>query len=269
MLLDAAMGTALHSRGLPQSALPEEWVLARADEVRAVHADHAAAGAELLLTCTFNLAAPRLEARLDERAIARVAAAAVRLAREASPRATIAGALGPTLLGGPGRTTSVAELGARYRAAAEALAAAGADLLWLESQLALEEARAGLEAALTTGLPTAVTFTFREVDGTLCAFDGTAAEACLAAAAADGAFSAGANCVFPGPALTALARWAEGTLPVPLALKPSPGLPGAIRAPEAFASAVAPALGGPATLAGACCGGTGAHLRALLGAFPG
>ncbi|HVI93752.1 MAG TPA: homocysteine S-methyltransferase family protein [Anaeromyxobacter sp.] len=262
-LLDAAMGTSLRARGLPQDALPEEWVLARPDEVRAVHAEHAAAGAAVLLTCTFNLAAPRLEARLDPAAIARVAPAAVRLAREAAPGAVVAGGLGPTLLAAPGRTADGAALRARYLAAAEALAAAGADALWIESQLAPDEARAALSAARATGLPAAVTFTFRELGPALRAFDGTPAEACLAAAAADGAFAAGASCVFPGPALTALARWAKDALPVPLALKPSPGLPGAVAAPDAFAVALAPALLGSETLAGACCGGTGAHLRAL------
>ena len=49
-LLDAAMGTALQARGLPPQALPEEWILPRPEEIAAVHAAHASAGARVLLT---------------------------------------------------------------------------------------------------------------------------------------------------------------------------------------------------------------------------
>ncbi|HSN89777.1 MAG TPA: homocysteine S-methyltransferase family protein, partial [Anaeromyxobacteraceae bacterium] len=96
LLLDGAMGTALIARGLPPGAFPEEWALERPEEVAAVHAAHAAAGAGLVLTCTFNAAAPRLEARLDPARIEAACAAAVRLARGAAPGALVAGALGPT-----------------------------------------------------------------------------------------------------------------------------------------------------------------------------
>jgi 5-methyltetrahydrofolate--homocysteine methyltransferase len=265
-LLDGAMGTALLAAGLPAGALPEEWLLSRPEAIGAVHAAHAAAGAELVLTCTFNLAAPRLEPRLDPGARRRAAAAAPRLARAAAPTARVAGALGPSGLAGPGRRLPAAEVAERYARAGGELAAAGVDLLWLESQHDAREAELALLAARATGLPVAITFVLREDADRLVAPDGAPAEPLLLAAEALGAVATGVNCVFPGPGLDALAAWAAATLRIPLALKPSPGLPGQVLPPERFARALSRALP-HAGLAGGCCGATGEHLAALAGAW--
>ncbi|HEY6100852.1 MAG TPA: homocysteine S-methyltransferase family protein [Anaeromyxobacter sp.] len=262
-LLDGAMGTALIGRGLPQGGLPEEWLLTRPEEVAAVHAEHAEAGASVLLTCTFNCAAPRLEARLGGSPVEELCGRAARLARSAAPPGVlVAGAVGPTGLHGKGAAPRE-EILVRYRRALAALAEAGVDLLWIESQWDLPEALAALEAARAVGLPTAVTFGFPEAGGSFRAPDGTPAEACLLAVEASGASGAGVNCVAPGPALTALASWAAGRQRVPFVAKPSPGLPGAVLDPDAFAGALSPAFAAGLRIAGGCCGATGRHLRAL------
>jgi 5-methyltetrahydrofolate--homocysteine methyltransferase len=263
-LLDGAMGTALLARGLPADALPEEWLLDRPDEVAAVHREHAGAGARVLLTCTFNVAAPRLAARLGEGRAEALCRAAVRLARSASPDALVAGAVGPTGLSpplGPGEDPGV--LAARYAPVLAALAGAGADLLWIESQHDVAEALAALAAARRTGLPAAVTFALEERGHHLVTHSGADPLDWLAAVEAAGAAAAGVNCVFPGAALDALAARAAARLRVPLVAKPSPGLPGAVRAPGPFAAALRPALLAGVRLAGGCCGATGEHLRAL------
>ena len=263
-LLDGAMGTALLARGLGPGAIPEEWVIARPAEVARVHAAHAAAGARVLLTCTFNVAGPRLAARLDPARTEEICAAAVHLARDAARGPLVAGDLGPTGLVRPGSPDAdPAALRAAYQRPARGLAAAGVDLLWIESQWVLAEARAALAAARETGLPVAVTFGFREERGRLVAGDGMHAEECLAAVAAEGAALAGVNCVFPDAALAALAAWAREGLHVPFVAKPSPGLPGAVLPPDAFAAAMLPALNAGLRIAGACCGGDAGHLRAL------
>ncbi|HET9597712.1 MAG TPA: homocysteine S-methyltransferase family protein, partial [Anaeromyxobacteraceae bacterium] len=87
-LLDGAMATALQAAGLPAESLPEAWLLSRPEEVARVHAAHAEAGAEVVLTATFNLAAPRLRAAGVAATAGELAAAAVRLARSAAPSAT-------------------------------------------------------------------------------------------------------------------------------------------------------------------------------------
>jgi 5-methyltetrahydrofolate--homocysteine methyltransferase len=264
-LLDGAMGTALLARGLPPDAVPEEWVLERPDEVARVHAEHAAAGARLLLTATFGCPAAAIARRLGAERIASLCAAAVHLARTAAEDGVlVAGAVGPTGLSIPrGPPAPPAALATRFAPPLAALAEAGADLLWIESQWDLAEARAALAAGRATGLPCVVTFTFAEDGGRFRAPDGTPAEACLAGIASAGAAAAGVNCVFAGPALDTLSAWATAHLGVPFVAKPSPGLPGAVLAPEAFARALRPALDAGLSVVGGCCGATGDHLRAI------
>jgi 5-methyltetrahydrofolate--homocysteine methyltransferase len=263
-LIDGAMGTALIARGLLPGALPEEWLLSRPDEIAAVHREHADAGAEVLLTSTFNCAAPRLEGRVDPARVEELCAIAVRLARGASrPGGLVAGAVGPTGLHALGAATRE-ELVARYQRPLAALAAAGADLLWIESQYHPREALAALAAGRAVGLPTVLTFGLPEKGGTFRAAGGASAEDCLAEAEAEGAFAAGMNCVFAGPALDALAGWAaSGRMKIPFVAKPSPGLPGSVLPPERFAEAMAPAFAKGLRMAGGCCGATGDHLRAI------
>jgi len=123
-----------------------------------VHAAHAAAGAELVLSCTFNLASPK---RLKDAGLAAnvetLAETAVRLARRSAQARS-----------SPGRSARpphhTSEGGALRRDAgrvvprrSRALKGAGVDLLWAESQWSLAEARIALLAFKETGLPVAVT----------------------------------------------------------------------------------------------------------------
>ena len=272
LLLDGAMGTALQAAGLPPGELPEGWLRSQPALIAQVHRGHALAGARLLLTCTFNAAAPRLVDRAPAGDPPALCALAAGLAAEAAGAATradgrprwVAGALGPLAVAVPGGAAPAAEvLEARFTPAVAALAAAGVDLLWLESQYDGREAAAALRAALVPGLPVVVTFTLAEAGGRLLAAGGGPAEPLLLAAVEGGAAAVGVNCVFPGPALTALARWAAGALGVPLVLKPSPGLPGAVLPPAAFAAALAPAIRAGASLVGGCCGAGTGHVDAL------
>jgi 5-methyltetrahydrofolate--homocysteine methyltransferase len=52
-------------------------------------------------------------------------------------------------------------------------------------------------------------------------------------------------------------------VPVPVVAKPSPGLPGAVLPPAAFAAAVEPAVRAGARLVGGCCGAGPGHVAAL------
>jgi 5-methyltetrahydrofolate--homocysteine methyltransferase len=264
------MGTALFAAGLPPGGLPEEWLLSRPGEVARVHAAHAAAGARLLLTCTFNLAGPRLEAAGLGGQVRALAAAAVRAAREAAPGARVAGAVGPTALVAPGELhgPGAAELSGWYEGPFRALAAAGADLLWTESHWDLCEARAALAAARATGLPAVVTLTPSAAGGWMALPSGPDLEECLRALAADGAAAVGVNCLLPGAPLAALVESLAGHLAVPLVVKPSAGLPGSLLEPAAFAAWVAGAARAGASWVGGCCGSGAPHLAALAAALP-
>jgi 5-methyltetrahydrofolate--homocysteine methyltransferase len=259
LLLDGAMGTALIDCGLPPGALPERWLLERPDAIAAVHASHAAAGARILLTSTFNLAGPRLRAAGVEASLEELARRAVQLARDAAPSLRVAGALGPTMLAAG---VDRAELRERYAAPFQALATAGADLLWTESCWLLEEARASLAAARSTGKPVVATVGVRLERGVLRCGSGQPALECLEALAMDGATAVGVNCALPGDPLDGLFRAAAVRLNVPLVAKPSAGLPGHVLAPASFAAWIGELAQAGAAWVGGCCGASAAHVAA-------
>ena len=62
LLLDGGMGTMLQARGLPAGEHPEQFCLDRPDVLRGIHADYLAAGADIILTCTFG-GSPRASSR--------------------------------------------------------------------------------------------------------------------------------------------------------------------------------------------------------------
>ena len=104
LLLDGGMGTMLQARGLPAGEHPEQFCLDRPDVLRGIHADYLAAGADIILTCTFGGSRLKLPAGIDvtpfNRTMARIARAAVDAAgREAfvagDMRAVRASARGP------------------------------------------------------------------------------------------------------------------------------------------------------------------------------
>jgi methionine synthase I (cobalamin-dependent) len=140
ILMDGAMGTELIARGLDvRTDIAERWVLDRPDEVSAIHRAYAAAGAQLIQTCTFGALRSRLSEALRPR-VAEICARAVELARHAAPGLPIVGSLGPT-----GSEAEVAE-------AARALANAGIDALHLETHYDAE-GLAVAAAGARTGAP--------------------------------------------------------------------------------------------------------------------
>jgi methionine synthase I (cobalamin-dependent) len=102
VLMDGATCTELRRAGLRPGEPGERWNLTRPAEVRALHAAYAAAGAEVLLTNTFQanptaLARHGLESQLEA-----ISQAAVRLARAAAGAGgCVLGDVGP-ILGGTG-----------------------------------------------------------------------------------------------------------------------------------------------------------------------
>jgi 5-methyltetrahydrofolate--homocysteine methyltransferase len=254
------MGTALLARGLGPGELPEHRVLTRPWEVEAIHREHVAAGSDVVLTCTFNLA--RLDRAAPDLEPGEVARRAVAIARASGAR-LVAGCVGATGL----PHLDPAALGERHGRAFRALAAAGVDLLWSETHLSVVEARAALAAGRRTGLPVVATAFLPPSPGGLSAPDGTPGLPFLEMLWREGAAAVGVNCVAPDDALVALLTSAASRVPLPLVVKPNAGLPGAPVGPAAFASAVARACRAGASLAGGCCRAGPEHLRALRDAL--
>lgn len=124
VVLDGAMGTALAGRDEP------EWVIA-------IHRDAVLAGAQVLTTHTFMIEPDRLGRALDGVAWARAGIEAA--ARDDSDRVKIAGSIGAL-----GRRWS-GDARQAYGELAQALVRAGADVVFVESVIDVDDARAAAE----------------------------------------------------------------------------------------------------------------------------
>jgi 5-methyltetrahydrofolate--homocysteine methyltransferase len=150
LVADGATGTNLIARGLPVGQTAETWVLEQPQMIMQLHTDFIAAGADIILTATFNANRVRFkntpfETRLDE-----INNKAVQLAAQAIGDAAvyIAGSLGPLgqLLKPLGPLT-IDEARLAYSEQAKSLTLAGADLLVIETQYDLAEVTAAIQSA--------------------------------------------------------------------------------------------------------------------------
>ncbi|NJD59750.1 MAG: methionine synthase I [Anaerolineales bacterium] len=148
LVADGATGTNLISRGLPGGLTAENWVLEQPEKIIQLHSDFINAGADIILTATFNanrvhFKGTSLESKLDE-----INCTAVRLTAQAIGDANIynAGSMGPLgQLLKPLGPLSVDEAKAAYAQQAKALTTAGADLLVIETQYDLGEVTAAVD----------------------------------------------------------------------------------------------------------------------------
>ena len=282
LLADGAMGTSLFAAGLATGDAPELWNLEHPERVRAVHRGFVEAGSDLILTNSFGANRCRLKLHGAEGRVGELNRAAAALARAEADRAgrtvLVAGSIGPTgeifqPVGALGR----ADGEAAFAEQAEALAAGGCDLLWIETLSAAEELEAAVAGAARTGLPIVATMTFDTHGRTMMGLT-TAAAMGLRAGLAVRPAAFGANCGI-GPAqlvesVLGLAAAAEaGDL---IVAKGNCGIPhyldGLIHydgSPEVMADYACLARDAGARIVGGCCGTTPSHLRAMAAALAG
>ncbi len=175
VILDGAIGTEILRRNLSWS---DHRLLDEPAAVRNLHEDYIRAGADVITTNSFQLArrsflshfrdeahmrqigVPGLEDRAAEMLAASVELAKQAVAKVAADRpVAVAGAV--TTLEWcfrPDLAPSVDAMRAEYREIMDVLAAAGADLILLETVNSVREAKVGLEAARQAGLPCWVGF---------------------------------------------------------------------------------------------------------------
>jgi homocysteine S-methyltransferase len=275
LLLDSAMGTELERRGAA-TRLPlwsARALIENPELVLAIHRGEVAAGAEILTANTFRthrrtLAKEGLEARSAE-----LTRAAVLLAREAARaagcRVFVAGSLSPLEdcyrpdLAPPGEA-----LEREHATQARALAAAGVDLVLVETQNSVRELSAATRWARDTGLPVIASM-ITDGEGRLLSGEPIAEAAASLASLKIDALSI--NCV-PARRLAAdLARLAAAAPGVPLAAYGNLGRPAAedarifteTVAPEEYAVLAREWIRIGARIVGGCCGTTAAHTDAL------
>ena len=275
LVADGAMGTTLFSLGLEGGGCPELLNVEQPDLVEKVHRGFIDAGADIILTNTFGGNCRRLALHRLEDRVAELNAAAVAVARRATDLAdrpvAIAGSIGPTGdLFAPLGPLSHDEGVEVFAEQAQALAAAGADVLWIETISSFEELGAAVVAAQTTGLPYTTTLSFDTAGHTMMGISPRALGEWWNEHAHVAAI--GANCgVGPGDAVAA--AWEiEAVAPGVITIcKANCGIPlyqseGGLTypiGPDQMGEYVELGLRSGARIIGACCGSTPDHIAAI------
>ena len=157
LLLDGAMGTMLQASGLPVGMSPEQFCMESPQVLRGIHKAYLDAGVDLLTTCTFGGNPYKLPKELDVFAFnKRMAEVAREAAHDAGRPVFVAGNVGPSgQFAKPLGPVEPRELIAGL--------AGGADLIFVETQFDLAEARAAVVAARREcDLPVMVSMTFEQ-----------------------------------------------------------------------------------------------------------
>ncbi len=277
VLLDGAMGTMIHTRGVPFDECFDALNVRQPDLILDIHRRYVQAGAQILLTNTFGANRYRLAEHGLEDQVRAINQAGVRLARQAVAESgrqdvLVAGDVGP--LGVPLAPFGLVqphEARAAFQEQMQALADAGVDLFVVETMTDLHEAREALAAAreVAPDLPVVVSVTFTRDDRTL--LGDTPAQ--VARALHEwGADVIGANCS-GGPAqLLRVLRAMRSAVPdAVLWVKPNAGWPEQVSTgrvlypagPEYFAEYAAAYARAGARFIGGCCGTTEAHIHAM------
>lgn len=267
---DGAVGTALSAYGQTPGQALELLNVEDPDRVRAVHQGYLDAGSDVLETNTFQGSRLALERHGLAGRTAELNIAGARLVRAvAGERAFAAGSIGPTgRLLEPYGDLEEEVARAAFEEQAEALAQGGVEMFIVETMSAIEEARLAVAAAAATGLPVAASMAFDPNGRT--AFGVTPARAAQELAEA-GAFVVGANCgtISSAEMVDIIAAFHEATS-LPLIAQPNAGRPqrteeGVVfpETPEVMAESAPRFRELGATLIGACCGSTPAHIRAI------
>ncbi len=268
LVFDGAMGTVIYNRGIFINTCYDELCLTRPDLVAEIHREYVEAGADVIETNTFG--ANRIKLRnhgLADRVIA-INQAAVRLARSiAGSDIMVAGSVGPCLSASQKWMADKAEeIEAAFAEQIQTLAAAGVDLIQLETFVHIEELQLAAAVAHRSGKPVLACFSVRSGNETAL---GTRVQAFASTLNTDpNVDMIGLNCGV-GPAQTYEA--AELILPLlskPLVCLPNAGLPRDVEgrmmylsSPEYFTSYAKKIIQLGARGIGGCCGTTPDHIK--------
>lgn len=252
------MGTMLQKSGLNPGRCPEALCLTAPEGVTGIHRAYVEAGSHIVYANTFGANRYKLEG--SGHTVAELIAAAVACARAAceGTDARVGLDVGPIgQLLEPYGTLPFEEAYDIYREVMLAGAAAGADVIALETMTDLYEVKAALLAAKeNTTLPVFATMTFEENGRT---FTGCTVEAMAAVLEGLGADAAGMNCSLGPQELYPIVRRLCAATALPVIVKPNAGLPdpatGAYSiTPEAFAEEMARFAALGVRYLGGCCG---------------
>jgi S-methylmethionine-dependent homocysteine/selenocysteine methylase len=279
LVLDGAMGTELHRRGVDIS-LPlwsARALLKEPNTVLQIHKDYLAAGADIITTNTFRTTRRTFRrSTMIDRSL-ELTGLAVRLARKSlsafpQRRVLVAGSMAPLEdCYRPDLVPLDHELREEHAAHAYQLAAAGVDFLLVETIGTVREAFAACEAAVRTGLETVVSFLCTK-DGNL--YGGEPLEDAVSTIELIRPFGFSLNCVSPRH-LSGLLKTLRSLTDRPLAVYGNVGLPDGERSeelicdvtPDEYASLAVQWNRLGASIIGGCCGTTPEFIRKVRSAL--
>lgn len=276
LVLDGAMGTLLQARGLKPGGSPEEMNLAAPEVVVGIHREYAEAGADILVSNSFGGSRIKLAHYGLEKQVTEINVRAVELARQAAgSERFVAASIGPTgrflePVGDAGFDEIVDVFGEQVRA----FAAAGADLISLETFLDIRELRAALIACKEfSNLPVIAMMTFDDAGRTVLGTPPTAAAVTLDALGAD---VIGSNCGLGPEGIFTILEKMRTVTSRPLIAQANAGLPVLRDGQTVFPASPEEmtvyhermiALG--VRIIGGCCGTTPRHIQAIRAALEG
>jgi 5-methyltetrahydrofolate--homocysteine methyltransferase len=280
IVADGAMGTMLMANGLEFGDPPELWNLEHPEIIRRVQRGYLDAGAQVLLTNTFGGNRLRLELhgrqdRVDQ--LNRTAAVLARVEADAADHpVVVAGDIGPTgqIMESIGGTLTPAIAREVFAQQARALAAGGADVMWVETMSDVAEAVAAILGAkdAAPGLPVIATMSFDTRGRTMM---GVTPEQAAAALLEAGAVAIGGNCGNGPEELVPVMEKMRAAFPdAVLVAKGNVGMPQLVgmavqyeTTPATMAEFAQRFRDAGANVIGACCGSTPQHLRAMAEAL--
>jgi 5-methyltetrahydrofolate--homocysteine methyltransferase len=274
LVADGATGTNLHKMGLQPGIAPEDLVLDQPELILKLESAFAAAGSDILLTCTFGGTHLRMKDSKYAQRVTEVNRRAAELARKAASIRSgilVAGSIGPTgLLMKPYGPLTPDEACAAFTEQVQGLVAGGVDLLVIETMFAFDEADAAFKAARTlTDLPIVVSFSYDRGVRTMM---GVKPAETIKRYKEMGAALVGANCGTSLENMEKVAQEYGAAEPgFPLWIKPNAGLPRMLDGntvfdvtPEQMGEFARKYVALGARVVGGCCGNTPEHIAAIV-----
>ncbi len=265
---DGAMGTELMAGDTALLGVClEEWNVSAQEKVRAVHEGYVAAGARILRTNSFGANASRLARHGLDHRVSELNWTAAQLAREAAKGkdVLVAGSVGPLGMDDEAARAVGLDRAQVFAEQIGALLDGGAQCIFLETFLDLEELLVALQAKHSLHHCPVVCSLVPDEEGAL--RDGTPLAEAVAQLRAAEADVVGVNCITPSAALAALEACADSG---PLSAFPSAGWPEIEGGrfiygtpPEDFSASGRALAAHGVRLIGGCCGIGPRHIAAL------
>ena len=274
---DGGMGSLLQAAGLAAGELPERWNLSHPEVITDVHRKYLAAGADIMTTNTFGANRLKYDGNGELKAIVEAAVANAKKAVEEAGRGYVALDLGPTgkllkPLGDLPFETAVS----LYKEVVSIGAAAGADLVLIETMSDSYELKAAVLAAKEAGfkpetgerLPIFATVIYDEKGKLL---TGGNVESTVALLEGLGVDVLGVNCGLGPEQMKGIVKDILEVSSTPVLVNPNAGLPRSENGktvydvdPKDFAAVMEEIVKMGAVITGGCCGTTPDHIHAMV-----